>query len=113
MQYTDSSPTVHSNMAGSAYGQAMTKDCKANWQRMAFTDAISPLPLPPLTLPSGPYSTRTAPASLEARLPCLPPKSKVLGPSPSFELLHDSPHYLPCHLLCMGVVLTNSRRYLV
>ncbi len=92
-------------MAGSAYGQAMTKDCKANWQRVAFTGAISPLPLLPLTLPSGHYSMRPAPASLDTALPCLSPTSKVPGPSPSAVLLHNSPHCLPCHLHCVGVVL--------
>jgi hypothetical protein len=51
-------PPVHLNMASSAYGQATTKDCKANWEKIAFTGAISPLPLPPLTLPSGHYSTQ-------------------------------------------------------
>ncbi len=35
----------------------------------------------------------------------IPKTSKVPGPSPSAVLLHDSPHHLPCHLLCVGVVL--------
>jgi hypothetical protein len=94
--------------AGSAYGRATTKECKANWQRMAFTGVFSPLPLPSLTLPSGHYSIcncNAAAASIYATLPCYPPTSKVPGPSPSAVLLQDSPNHLPCHLLCVGVVL--------